>query len=430
MKLKKNSRNFHIFHGWYVLAASFVILFLTSGARFTIGVVFKPLMLEFGWSRGAISLAFFLNMTIFALSLIFAGRVYDRYGPKWVITFSGLCISFGFLLIALINSFWQFFVFYGILAAAGMGATTIPLFAVLTSKWFEKARGLAVSLGVTGSCLGQFVLVPLFASLISEHGWRVSYFVLGLAMLIVITSLALLVIRGDPAQLGIQPFGSEADVQLGRSRDSAPSLADARDMGLRDALKTYPFWLFLMVNFACGGTDFFISTHLVPMVTDYGISPATGANMLAWLALMSLAGVLVSGPAADRIGTVIPFAFTFIVRFFLFILVLKYQTLVSFYILACAFGFTFVMGAPLLPMLLGKLYGYSNIGLISGVVVTVHHMSGGLWVYVAGLLHDKTGSYSPAFLLSAAISLMAFLMMILIREKRLGPPPSPVHLGG
>jgi len=71
-----------IFYGWYIVAASFIILFFNSGARYAFGVMFKPIIKEFGWSRGTISLVFFLNMMIFALTLMAVGKLYDRYGPS------------------------------------------------------------------------------------------------------------------------------------------------------------------------------------------------------------------------------------------------------------------------------------------------------------------------------------------------------------
>ena len=66
MKSEQIRQKPRIFYGWYVLAASFLILFLSSGARFTIGIAFKPLIAEFGWSRSAVSLAALLNMTFFS----------------------------------------------------------------------------------------------------------------------------------------------------------------------------------------------------------------------------------------------------------------------------------------------------------------------------------------------------------------------------
>ncbi len=84
-----------LFYGWYVLAASFVILFLNSGGRNVIGVMVKPMQDEFGWGRGAISAAVFVNLAVYALASIITGRLYDRFGPKWVIVWSSILFSAG-----------------------------------------------------------------------------------------------------------------------------------------------------------------------------------------------------------------------------------------------------------------------------------------------------------------------------------------------
>ena len=418
MTSKETTHKFHIFYGWYILAACFVILFLTTGVRYTIGVVFKPLITEFGWDRGLVSLGFFINMTIYSFSIIIAGRAYDRYGPKWVIIISNVFLSTGFMSLAFIGSFRGFFIFYGIVAALGMGGTTVPLFAVLTSKWFEKGRGLAVSLGLTGSCVGQFVLVPVFTILVLRYGWRISYFFIGLVMLIIITTLAFLVIKGDPHDLGLKPWGHTNEVKLRKEGDKKPAALESRDLGLTDAMKTYSFWLFVAFMLICGSGDFMVTTHLIPMVTDYNIPVTTAGNMLAWLGLMSLPGILIAGPLSDKIGTKIPIFLTFLLRFVLFILILKYQNLVSFYIFACAFGFTLLITAPLNAILVGRLYGFSHIGLISGFITTIHHLGGGFLAYVAGEVFDRTGSYRLIFILSAVMVLIAALCTVLIKERR------------
>ena len=79
--------------------------------------------------------------------------------------------------------------------------------------------------------------------------------------------------------------------------------------------------------------------------------------MLAWYGLFSLAGLLIVGPATDVIGNKAPVVFTFVVRFFLFMLILKYQNVVSFYIFSMFFGFTFLITAPIATTLSGKLLG-------------------------------------------------------------------------
>jgi MFS family permease len=415
--LKKTQHTEGLFYGWYIVASAFVILFFNAGARFSFGVMFKPMIAEFGWSRGSISLVFFLNMALYAFSLIVAGRLYDRYGPKWVICISTVLLSTGFMLIAVINSLWQFFTFYGVVAALGLGGPSVSLMAAITSKWFARLRGLAISIALTGSSAGQFALVPLITIVTLRHGWRVSYFSIGLVMLVVNIILAVLVMRGDPHVLGQRPFGHRRKKGDGGAKHGAADTG-LRDLGLRDAMHTRSFWLFSIVMFVCGSGDFLVATHLIPLVTDYGISPIIAGNMLAWFGLMSLAGLLVAGPLSDLIGNKIPIALTFLLRFFLFLLILRYQTLDSFYCFALTFGFTLLITAPLTATLMGRLYGFSHVGLITGFITTVHHVGGGFWTYMGGVIFDQTGSYHMAFVLSAIMALVAFFSSIFIVEKR------------
>ena len=140
--------------------------------------------------------------------------------------------------------------------------------------------------------------------------------------------------------------------------------------------------------------------------------------MLAWFGLLSLGGMLIAGPASDLIGSKIPLLFTFALRLALFVMVLKYQNLSSFYIFAVAFGSTFLITAPLTTTLVGKLYGFSHVGLISGFITMIHHLGGGFWAYMGGLIFDKTGSYHWSFIISAVMAGIAVVCTLLIKERR------------
>ena len=144
-------------------------------------------------------------------------------------------------------------------------------------------------------------------------------------MLVINLALALLVIKGDPDEMEIITAapGNKAPV----SQNEA-----SHDLNLKKAMGTYSFWLFLIVMFVCGSGDFLVAAHLIPFVTDYGISAVTAGNMLAWFGLLSLAGMLVAGYASDSFGNKGPLALTFLLRIALFLLVLRYQNIASFYI--------------------------------------------------------------------------------------------------
>ena len=408
-----------VFYGWYIVAAAFVILFFNSGARYAFGVMFKPIITEFGWSRAAVSSVFSVNMVIFAVALLVVGKLYDRYGPKWVIIISTFFISAGLVLTSFMRSFGEFFFSYGILAAFGIAGTAVPLMATLTSKWFDKWRGFAISAALSGNSIGQFALVPVLSLVALNFGWRASYLYVGIAMLAVNIFLVLFIIKGDPGHLGLKPFGYEEKEEKGetaRPLTQAPPLSP--DMGLKDAMGTSSFWIFALVMFICGGGDYVAATHLIPLATDYGVSAMTAGWMLSLYGFMSLAGILIAGPAADVIGNKIIIVITFIMRIFLFAMLLKYKSVASLYVFALAFGFTHLITAPLTPMLIAKLYGVMHLGILTGFINTAHFLGAAFWPYVAGLIFDKTGSYRLAFVLLTIMAFVAAVGMLFVKEKR------------
>jgi MFS family permease len=415
-----------VFYGWYVLAASFVILFLNAGGRMVIGVMVKPMTDEFGWSRSAVTSAIFLNLAVYALSVIVTGRLYDRYGPKWVVIGSTVLFSAGYALMATMHSLWEFLLYFGVINAAGLGGTTVAVFGSLIANWFEKRRGLAITLAFAGNCFGQFFLVPAFSDMIVGSGWRTTSLWIGIICFVANIGLTFGVIRGNPDMFGLLPYGTSARVEGGRpgpaTASSAPELSLDVDLTLSQAIRTPSLWLFTVAMFVCGAADFLVTTHLVPMVTDYGLSTATAASMLAWLGLLGLAGILLAGPASDAIGNKLPIAMTFGLRVVLFIMVLFIKGPVSFWVFSLGFGITLLVTAPLNATLIGVLYGVKNIGFISGFINTVHMLGGGLWSYLGGVIFDRTGDYDATFIFAAAMSAVALVCTLFIRERRHLPP--------
>ena len=261
-----------------------------------------------------------------------------------------------------------------------------------------------------GSSVGAFVLVRLLSLFAVSYGWRTSYFYLGIVMLIVNSLLAIFVIKGDPRHLGMAEETGYSDGDAGRKKSPA-------GVGLRQAMATRSFWLFLATMFVCGSGDYLATSHFINFATDIGVSPITAGNMMSWYGLFSFAGMLVAGPAADRIGSKMPVVLTFVLRFLLYLFIVKYKNVPSLYVFALLFGFTHLITAPLTPMLMGRLYGFRQIGLLTGVVNTVHFLGGGIFTYATGVIFDRTGSYQTAFIAAAAMAAAAALCSSLIAEK-------------
>ena len=405
-----------------VLAASFVMIPFNTGAQFAFGVMFKPVIRESGWSRSFVSSVFLLNMIVFAVTTTAVGRLYDRFGPRWIIMVSTFFISTGLVLTSFAHSVGQFLCSYGIIAAMGLAGTGVSLLSTVVSKSFDKWRGLAISLAISGSSVGAFVLTPALSLFAASHGWRASYFSLGITIFALNTLLALFAIKGDPRGLAIRTFGEAPDTGNQKAKERGPSLPLDRtpDSRFTRAVAMRSFLLLLVALFINGCGNYFNTSHYINFATDRGFSSLTAGSMMGWYGLLGLVGVLVAGPAADRIGCKTPLVAIFSLRFFLYLFILRYQNMTSLYVFAILFGLTHLVTAPLTPMLVGRLFGLARVGFLTGVVNTIYFLGGGLFTFLGGVIFDKTGSYQSIFLIEAAIAATAALCSSLIVEKRQG----------
>jgi len=259
------------------------------------------------------------------------------------------------------------------------------------------------------------------------HGWRLTFAMIGTAVLCVNLLLIHFLLEEKPEDLHLKPYGQNTTQGLDPELSRPAADADRHDFGLRDAMRTPSFWLYLTVMFVCGGGDYLVITHLIPMVTDSGISALTAGRMLGWAGIFSFIGVLAAGPAVDRFGNKKPVMVTFLLRLIVFLMICKYQTLLSYYIFAFTFGFTMLITAPITTTLVGRLYGFTYVGVITGFITTVHHFSGGLWAWLGGVIYDDSGSYQLAFAISALMAMIAFVCAMLIREEKHTLAPEGMH---
>ena len=192
------------FYGYIVGILAFLIMMASIGSHTSFGVFFKPLLTEFGWTRAMTSGAFSLSMIVGGLLGILVGGLTDRFGPRIVLTFCGLFLGLGYLLMSQASVLWQLYLFYGIIGI-GMAGAWVPLVST-TARWFVKRRGMMTGFVVAGQGIGTLIAPPVANQLISVYGWRTSYIILGVTVFIVIV-LAAQYMRRDPEQKGLVPYG-------------------------------------------------------------------------------------------------------------------------------------------------------------------------------------------------------------------------------
>ncbi len=161
-----------IFYGWYVVAASWVMLFLVNAVG--VGIFFKPILEEFKWDRATLSLIYMFALLLFAVATPFLGRLIDRYGPRIMLFICLVTQTLSSTVNGLATGMWHIF--------AGRFLYEIkPLQSsqVLINRWFVRKRGRAQGIAATGMPVGALVLSPLSQYLVLAWGWRRDHVFLG-----------------------------------------------------------------------------------------------------------------------------------------------------------------------------------------------------------------------------------------------------------
>ena len=260
-----------VLYGWVIVCAGLWVTLVLFGLTNAFSVFFKPLSVEFGWDRGVTSLAYSISWLSFGVLSIGAGRLVDRYGPRAVML-GGLGIFVvGTLLLSQIRSLWQLYVIFGVVLSIGRAANLIPLITTVLG-WFNTRRGLALALAQSQG-VGTVLMVPLAAWLIAQYGWRFSYTVLGVFILVTAAPV-LLLIRQAPG--GARGAGARVP-----SRPSEPAQSlEPQDWTLRQALRSHTFWVANAIVFCCCTCHSVLLLHLINFFTDQGMPASHAATIL------------------------------------------------------------------------------------------------------------------------------------------------------
>src|SRR3954447_6363038 len=337
------------------LAACFLVLLIGGGARFAIGLTFKPMVDEFGWARGELGLAVALYMVVSAFATFLAGRLADRLSPRALLTGGMIVGGIGIALMSLVSQPGHALVLYALVFAIGNGAASLVIVGVIVMRAYPGRAGIANAVAISGMSVGQLLMIAILAPVPVQIGWRWVFIWIGLAHLMLLPFLFAL---------------------PGREGEGRKGEASRVGMSLREAARTRQFWLLLAVYAICGLDDFFVTTHVAAFAQDHGLSALFAGNLLALMGLTGLAGVIVSGLVSDRLGPVWPTAAAFAARIAVFAWIAFDQSPPSIAVFALVFGATFLVTAPLTVVFVRESFGTRHLGAIAGLITMAHQICG------------------------------------------------------
>jgi len=403
----KNGSGF--FYGYFVVGASLVMMSTIWGVYYAFGVFFKPVLNEFGWTRAVTSGAYSLASIISGLLTIAMGGLTDRFGPRVVMTFCGLLLGFGFILMSQITAVVHLYLFYGIFVGAGMSGSFIPLLSTV-ARWFLKRRGMMTGIVAAGTGMGALIGPPVASRLIPIYGWRLSYAILGSIVLSVVVLFAQFIKR-DPTQIGQVPYGEKQIEQ-----EQLPLRDDG--LSLNEAVRTPQFWMFSGTGFCYGFCLFTIMVHMVPHAIEVGLSAIRAADLLAIIGGLSILGKVVLGRASDIFKSRLTLVLGFILMSVALIWLVPAKTAWMLFSIAGIFGFAYGGCAVSHSPLVAELFGLRSHGLMFGVFNVSVGSGSAIGLLLTGYLFDATNSYQMAFLLCAMISVTGIILTAFLKMRK------------
>ena len=401
----------NLYYGWIIVAASVIITTIFGSINSTFSVFLRYIADDLELERGSLSLAFSLALLLGGVLAIIAGKITDKYGPRLLITITGIAIGLAFFFMSQVHSLWQIYLTWGIFGSIALGCCIVPINSTIP-KWFAKNRGIAISLSVTGLGLGGIIWPLLSQWLIDIYSWRNAYIIIGVVAFLLITISAQF-LKINPRAIGQKPFGID-------SKSTIKQTATIRDKSLsfKQALKTWRFWIFgtmlLLHNFCI----MVVIIHIVPHSIDLGLSPALAAGVLSTFLGVTLLTKLCIGFFIDRFGSIRVLNVNMTIGLICFIILPFADSAGTLYFFAALLGLTGGM-TGLQTLVTADLFGMKSIGAVLAGITLFNTVGGSISPVFAGAVFDNTGTYLTAFLVCIVFRLIIMVLnFLLVRSAR------------
>ena len=382
---------------WVIVSASALMLALSMGMIVNgTSVFFTPLFEEFGWQRGAVSLINTSGLVGLAIGGIFMGRIADKAPIRWVVLFGATVIGLCMLGASQADVLWQFYLLFFVAGFLGASALFVPLIANV-GNWFKTGAGLALGIASAGQALGQGGMPYVLALLIGALGWRDALMSVGITMLVLLISLAMLIKQPPKISTGLDAGSTDN------------SLIDGADTTLIPP-NTLAVWLGSAAILCCICMSVPLM-HLVPLMQDRGLSLEDAGSVLLVMLTVAIVGRIVFGKLADMIGAIRTYWIASCWQTVLVFFFLQVDTLQGYYIFAIIYGFGYAGVMTGILISARVLTPASKRASVLGIVLFFAYLGHGIGGYQGGYFFDLTGNYTLTYANAAMAGILNLILV-------------------
>ena len=402
-----------IHYGWYVVAAGTFCVFAGLGfGRFALGMLLPAMGSSLNLSYSQMGLISTSNFVGYLLAVLVCGYLSARIGSRLLIFLALLLVAVSMLLVSRADSFMTVAFFYT-LTGMGSGASNVPMMSLVASWFSTRQRGRAAGFIVIGSGFAILLsgrLIPYLNQLREMDGWRISWLVLGIIVL-VISVICFLVIRDSPQELGLKPVGARKDPEQG----DLPHL-DERTL----SVTRKDIYHLGMIYFVFGYTYVIYATFIVTtLVQERGFSETVAGNFWSWVGFLSLFSGPVFGTLSDRLGRKVGLIMVFSIQMLAYLLVALTLPGMFLYLSIGCYGIVAWSIPSIMAALVGDYVGPQKTARVFGFITFIFALGQIAGPAVAGFLAEKYGSFSSSFLMAAVFAGIAVFLSTRLKRQAL-----------
>ncbi len=419
------------YYGWLIVGIAFVTMAIAVTARTAFSLLLPPLIGEFGWDRGLVAGAFSFGFFVSAALAPVFGRLMDRYGPR-VIIGTGVCLmGLGLLTATAIEQPWQLYATLGVLVTVGAGLMTYTAQSLFLPHWFIRRRALAISIAFSGAGVGAIVLLPWMETIIGRDGWRASCSAMGLLVLLVIGPLTFF-LRLRPGDIGLLPDGASraAHAEAGRRVANVVDPAWAAiEWTLARALRTRRFWWIALGYFCALFAWYAVQVHQTKYLIEIGFTPLVAAWSLGIVSVVAIPGQIALGGLSDRVGREWVWTIAccgFAVCYAALIALEHTPSYGLLYLMVISQGFLGYAVTSVMGPIVAEIFEGPHYGTIFGAMTVALTGGGAVAPWVAGVIHDATGSYRLAWALAIACCVVSVAAIWIAAPRKVRVVPGRI----